>query len=127
MDGRGADSFDSHIHMLASSLKLHQAPSENLASKSAGHVNKQALRVTSRANQRDMFTNKPYRTVWPSSNTLQSFSSQDIGFSNRVFFYCPNLKFSSLHNQHACFFLFFIIFMSHLPVFNTFRGEMTLP
>ena len=47
VDGEGAVSSDSHIHMLASSLNLHQAPGENiaahLASKSAGHVNKQAL------------------------------------------------------------------------------------
>jgi len=45
--GGGVASSDSHIHMLAVSLMLHQAPSENiaghLASKSAGHVNKQAL------------------------------------------------------------------------------------
>ena len=47
VDGGGAASSDIHIHMLASSLNLHQAPGENigghLASKSAGHVNKQAL------------------------------------------------------------------------------------
>jgi len=47
VDGGGAASSDSHIHMLVASLMPHQAPSENiaghLASKSAGHVNKQAL------------------------------------------------------------------------------------
>ena len=47
VDGGGAASSDIHIHMLASSLNLHQAPGENiaghLASKSAGHVNQQAL------------------------------------------------------------------------------------
>jgi len=47
VDGGGAASSDSHIHMLEASLMPHQAPSENiaghLASKSAGHVNKQAL------------------------------------------------------------------------------------
>jgi hypothetical protein len=45
--GGGAASSDIHIHILAASLMPHQAPSENiaghLASKSAGHVNKQAL------------------------------------------------------------------------------------
>jgi len=47
VDGGGAASSDIHIHMLSSSLNLHQAPGENiaghLASNSAGHVNKQAL------------------------------------------------------------------------------------
>ena len=47
VDGGGVALSDSHIHMLASSLKFQQTPSENitghLASKSAGHVNKQAL------------------------------------------------------------------------------------
>jgi len=47
VDGGGAVSCDIYIHMLASSLNLHQTPGENiaghLASKSAGHVNKQAL------------------------------------------------------------------------------------
>ena len=45
--GGGTASSNSHIHMLVVSLMPHQAPSENiaehLASKSAGHVNKQAL------------------------------------------------------------------------------------
>jgi len=44
---RGCSFIDIHIHILASSLNLHQAPGENiaghLASKSAGHVNKHAL------------------------------------------------------------------------------------
>jgi len=57
--GGGAASSDSHIHMLAVSLMPHQAPRENiaghLASKSAGHVNKQVLQYS----------------VLPPANTLQ--------------------------------------------------------
>jgi len=47
VDSGGLASSDSHIHMLAVSSMPQQAPSENIAghltSKSAGHVNKQAL------------------------------------------------------------------------------------
>ena len=56
--GGGTVSSDIYIHMLAASLMPHQAPSE-------------ILRGTWRANQRDMLTNKPCRTVRPPANTLQ--------------------------------------------------------
>ena len=52
--GGGAASSDSHIHILAASLMLMKT-----------------LRGTWRANQRDMLTNKPCRTVRPPANTLQ--------------------------------------------------------